>query len=245
MSAKQPLTTGQHDAFARTARERRVGLALAMFAAPWLIVVAETGRSIMNPTGKDDIDPAVALTIATDHTTLQRWSSFAALLGALLFIPAVLGVMRLVRTGAARLGLVAGVLTAAGYICYFGLVLQGAFTATAMATTGGSSAQNVQVLQATMDDPLGTGWVGPAFALGNIVGTFLLGLALVRARTAGRWAGYGLIAWSVLHVLSFSPYVEVAGAVAQALGFAVAALALLHEHRPAIHETPAYELLRE
>jgi hypothetical protein len=96
-----------------------------------------------------------------------------------------------------------------------------------------------------MDDPLGTGWVGPAFVLGNIVGTFLLGLALIRARTAGRWAGYGLIAWSVLHVLSFSPWVEVAGATAQALGLGVAALALLREGRHAEEQAQPYELLRK
>jgi hypothetical protein len=244
MSTARPATTDQSDPLARTARTRRVGLALAMFAAPWFVVVAETGHSLANPQGKDDIDPAVALAIATDHTTLQRWASLAALIGALLLVPAVMGVMRLVRTRAARLGLVAGVLTVTGYICYFALVLQGAFTETAMATTGGSTSQNVHVLQAVMDDPLGAGWVGPVFVLGNIVGTFLLGLALIRARTAGRWAGYGLIAWSVLHVLAFSPWVEVAGAVAQAVGLAVAAAALLRDGREVVEGPQPYELLR-
>jgi hypothetical protein len=240
----QPEATTLSDPFARTARTRRVGLALAMFVAPWLIVVSETGHSIANPQGKDDIDPAVALAVANDHATLQHWSSFAALVGALLLVPAVLGVMRLVRTRAAWLGLIAGVLTATGYICYFGLVLQGAFAETAMATVEGSASHNVAVLQAMMNDPLGTGWVGPVFVLGNVVGTFLLGLALIRARTAGRWAGYGLIAWSVLHVLSFSPWVEVAGATAQALGLAVAASALLRKDRPVEEHRQPYELLR-
>jgi hypothetical protein len=137
------------------------------------------------------------------------------------------------------------VLTAAGYICYFALVLQGAFTETAMDTVGGSTSQNVDVLHTMMDDPLGAGWVGPAFVLGNIVGTFLLGLALIRARTAGRWAGYGLITWSVLHVLSFSPWVEVAGALAQALGLAVAAVALLRQGRQVVERPQPYELLRK
>jgi hypothetical protein len=113
-----------------------------------------------------------------------------------------------------------------------------------MATVGGRTAHNVDVLQAMMDDPLSVGWVGPAFVLGNILGTFLLGLALIRARTAGRWAGFGLMAWSVLHVLSFSPYVEVVGAVAQALGLAVAAAALLREGRVEVGEPQPYELVR-
>jgi hypothetical protein len=153
--------------------------------------------------------------------------------------------MRLVRTRAPRLGLVAGVLTAAGYICYFGLVLQGAFTETAMAKVGGSADQNVAVLRAVMEDPLGVRWVGPLFVLGNIVGTFLLGLSLLRARVAGRWAGYGLMAWSVLHLLSFSPWVEVAGATAQASALAVAASALLREGAHVEDGPAAYELLRK
>jgi hypothetical protein len=240
----QSETTAWSEPLERTSKARRVGLALAMFAAPWFIVLSETGHSIANPRGKNDIDPAVALAIAQDHPSMLRWSSFAALVGALLLVPAVMGVMRLVRIHAAWLGLVAGVLTAAGYICYFGLVLQGAFTEAAMAAVGGSAGQNVAVLRAAMDDPLGTGWVGPAFVLGNIVGTFLLGLALIRARTAGRWAGYGLLAWSVLHVLSFSPWVEVAGATAQALGFAAAAVALLRSGRHLEEQSVPYELLR-
>lgn len=245
MSSVQAEITDVYDPLVRTAKARRRGLALAMFTAPWLIVLAEAGHSLASPHGGDDIDPAVALAIATDHTTLQRWSSCAALVGAMLLVPAVIGVMQLVRVGAARLGLIAGVLTAGGYICYFGLVLQGAFTETAMATTGGSIGQNVGVLQAAMDDPLGVGWVGPAFVLGNIVGTFLLGLALLRANTTGRWAGYGLIAWSVLHVLAFSPWVEVVGASAQALGLAVAAAALLREGRGTVKGPEPYELLRK
>jgi hypothetical protein len=244
MSNAQLDVIGQSDPFARTEKMRRLALASAMVVAPWFIVLAETGHSIANPHGKDDIDPAVALGIAAEHTALQRWASFVALLGAMLLVPAVMGVMRLVRTRAARLGLVAGVLTAAGYICYFALVLQGAFTETAMATAGGSTGQDVDVLRAVMDDPLGAGWVGPLFVLGNIVGTFLLGLALIRARTAGRWAGYGLIGWSVLHVLAFSPWVEVVGATAQALGLAAAGMALLGGHRRGLQEPQPYELLR-
>jgi hypothetical protein len=244
MSTVAVDVNNNEDPFARTEKARRWGLALAMLTAPWLIVIAETGHALGNPHGADDLDPAVALTLARDHTTMQRWSSLAAMVGALLLVPAVLGVMRLVRTRAARLGLVAGVLTAAGYICYFALVLQGAFTETAMATVGGPAGHDADILQAVMDDPLGAGWVGPLFVLGNIVGTFLLGLALVRARTAGRWAGYGLIAWAVLHVLSFSPFVEVTAAAAQAVGMAIAAAALLRSAEPRAAEPQPYELLR-
>jgi hypothetical protein len=230
----------QLDPFARTARTRLIGLAAAMIVAPWLQVAAETAHSVMTLHG-DDLEPSGDLALASEHLTLDRWASLAALLGALLLVPAVLGVMRLVRTGAARLGLVGGVLTAAAYICYFAMVFQG-FTTDAMVRVGGSTSQHEKVLQAVLHEPL-TLWVYLLFVLGNVVGTFLLGLALVRARTAGRIAGYGLMAWPVLHLVGF-PFAETVGATAQAVGFALAARALLRQSARTDASPRAYELLR-
>jgi hypothetical protein len=148
-----------------------------------------------------------------------------------------------VRVRAARLGLVAGVLMIAAYICYVAMVFQG-YTVDAMVQAGGSTAQNIDVLQATLDEPLVL-WVYLFFVLGNFVGTFLMGLALIRARTVSRFAGYGLIGWSVLHVFSF-PFSEVAGGVTQAVGFALVAGVLLRESRDSTMVAGAkpYELLR-
>ncbi len=232
------------DPFERTARTRQVGLALAMIVAPWLIVLGETAHALINTRGKDDIDPSVALALTSDHVTAMRWASVATMIGAILLVPAVLGVMRLVRARAARLGLVGGVLTALGYICYFALVFQGSGTQVAMVDVGGPRAHDVDVLQQFMDQPM-TLWVGPVFVLGNLVGTFLLGLALLRARTAGRLAGYALMVWPVLHVLSFSPWVEVVAAVAQAIALALAAAALLRRSEAAPSAPQPYELLRK
>lgn len=231
----------ESDALARTAGLRRAGLAAAMLVAPWCIVAAETAHALTTLDGVDDLEPSGDLAVATAHLTAVRWASLAALLGALLLVPAVLGVMRLVRTGAARLGLVGGVLTAAGYICYFAMVFQG-FTTAAMVATGGSTSQNIAVLQAVLDEPL-TLWVYLLFVLGNVLGTFLLALALVRARTAGRIAGYLLMGWPVIHVIAF-PFSDVVGAVAQAVGFALAARALLRRQAPAPASPAPYELLR-
>jgi hypothetical protein len=231
------------DPFARTSSTRRVGLALTMLVAPWFIVVAETVHAIVSPGGADDLDPAASLAMTADHPTLTAWGGLAGMLGALLLVPAVLGVMRLVRTGAARLGLVGGVLTAAGYVAYFALLFNGVGTEQAMVSVGGSMRQNVDVLDEFMSQPW-TVWVGPLFVLGNIVGTFLLGLALIRARTAGRLAGYGLVAWPVLHVVSFNPLFEVVGATLQAGGFVLAAMALLGVARSAGTAPEPYELLR-
>ena len=233
-------TTAESTPDARTATTRRVGLAVAMFLAPWLIVAAELGNAVMTLRGGNDLEPSDDLALAGAHLTLNRWASLAALAGALLLVPAVLGVMRLVRVRAARLGLIGGVLTAAAYVCYFAMVFQG-FTTAAMVKVGGSASQNVQVLQAVLDEPL-TRWVYLLFVLGNFLGTFLLGLALVRARTAGRLAGLGLMAWPVFHALGF-PFSDVIGAAAQAIGFGLAATALLRRRAPET-KPETYELLR-
>jgi hypothetical protein len=121
------------------------------------------------------------------------------------------------------------------------MVFQG-FTTDAMVRVGGSTSQYEKVLQAVLDEPL-TLWVYLLFVVGNVVGTFLLGLALVRTRTAGRIAGYGLMAWPVLHLIDF-PFAETIGATAQAVGFALAARALLRQSATANASPRAYELLR-
>jgi hypothetical protein len=201
-----------------------------MFVAPWFILIAETGHAVITRHGKNDLDPAVGLAVAADHLTLYRWASLAALLGALPFVPAILGVMRLVGPGPPG--------SASGRRAHqrgVHLLLRAGVQGVHDGGDGDRrrvDERDVDILQTFMDEPP-TLWVGPLFVLGNIVGTFLLGLALVRARTAGRLAGYAIMAWPVLHVLSFNPFVEVVGAVVQATGLAFAATALLRRRDPA------------
>jgi hypothetical protein len=241
MTTTEASPMDARDPLARTATARRVGLAVAMLLAPWFIVAAEVGHAAMTLHGGDDLEPSSDLALASEHLTVDRWASLAALVGAMLMVPAVLGIMRLVRVRAARLGVVGGVLTAAGYVCYFAMVFQG-FTTDAMVKAGGSTGQDIKVLQAVLDEPL-TLWVYLLFVLGTFVGTFLLGLALVRAQTAGVLAGFGLMAWPVFHLFDF-PFSDVIGATAQAIGFALAATAVLRWRDPAPAAPAPYELLR-
>lgn len=242
MATSSTVMSTDAQGLARTARTRQVGLALAMLIAPWFIVVANTGDSIMKLDGGDDTTPQGALDIAAAHLTVDRWMNFAALIGSLLLVPAVLGVMRVVRTGAARLGLIGGVLMIAGYICYFAIVFQGT-TTDAMAKLGPTTQQNIDVLQASLDEPLNI-WVYLLFVIGNFVGTFVLGLALVRSGGAPRLAGFGLIAWPICHLVGL-PFFEVAGAVAQATGLALTGAVLLRQEPAETAGRPApYELLR-
>jgi hypothetical protein len=242
MDTNTDTTTDPAPDPARTARTRQLGLAAALIVAPWFILLAEIANSISSMDGADDITARGSLEVAAAHPQLDRWGSLAALFGALLLVPAVIGAMKLVRLRAARLGLIGGVLMAAGYVCYFAAVFQG-FTTDALVKTGGSMSHNIAIVQATMDEPM-TIWVYIVFVIGNLLGTFLLGLALLRARTVPAWAAYGVMAWPVLHIIGL-PWFEVGGALLQAVGLLGVALALLR--RPAAEQVvPAesYELLR-
>ena len=203
----------------RTARVRRDGMAMALFIAPWGFVIANALYLWTTLHGGDDLTSRNALALAAAHPLADRLGILAAMLGSLLFVPAVLGAMRLVRVRAAWLGLIGGVLMIAAYICYLGLVFQ-SLTTNAMARQGGPVSAYVAVLDAVSNEPL-TAWVGPLFIFGNIVGTFLLGLALLRARAVPAWAAYAVMAWSVLHVVGIafgSEGFEVTGAILQGVG---------------------------
>jgi hypothetical protein len=209
----------------RTTQFRWVAPAIALFTAPWALALSNAASAWMTQdTGKDDMTAKGALELADAHPLLDKWAIFAAMVGCLLVIPAVLGTMRLVRYGAARVGLVGGIMMIAGYVCYFGLTFQ-SYATNALAQQGGISAGDVKVVELIEDQAF---FIIPAlvFVLGNIVGTFLLGLALIRAHAIPLWAGLCIIAWPVLHFAG-GTWGEVAGSVVEGVGLAVVGLRLL------------------
>jgi hypothetical protein len=212
----------------RTTRFRRIAQAAALFTAPWAFVLSNAGDAWMTRHGEENLTQKGALMVAAAHPDLDKWSIFAALVGCLLLVPAVLGAMNLVRYRAARLGLIGGVLMIAGYICYFGLCFQ-SYATIAMAQHGGASADHLAVLKLTQNQAF---YVLPAltFVLGNVVGTVILGVALMRAHVIPRWAGICIVVWPVLHFIGGS-WGEVAGAVLEAIGLAVVGLRVLHVSR--------------
>ncbi len=217
---------------APTAGLRRAGLAAALFLAPWGLVAANTSYAWATRNGGDDSTGAHALALVGAHPTLARVAAVAAMIGSLLMVPAAIGAMRLIGYRAARLGLVGGVLVAAGYICYFAVVT-GTFTTVAMVQRGGPLADYAAVLDASQQTAWTT-WVFLLFVLGNLVGTFLLGLGLLRSHAVPAWAAAAVMAWPPLHVTGLvagSEWFEVTGAILQAVGFAVVGARLLK--RPA------------
>ncbi|MEO6511081.1 MAG: hypothetical protein ABIO16_08835 [Nocardioides sp.] len=207
-----------------TSSRRRTAQATALVAAPLAFVVANLGSVLTTASGQDDTTARGALEISVAHPLADTLLTCVAMVGCLLLVPAALGAMSLMRETAPRLSLVSGSMMIVGYICYFGLCLQGLSTVE-LAQHGGVSAANIAV-QDVLTDTVPYVVVALTFVVGNIIGTFLLGLALLRSRSVPRWAAYAVLAWPVLHILG-GPWGEVAGAVLQAVGLAVVGRRLL------------------
>jgi hypothetical protein len=196
--------------------------------APWGFVIANGAYAWSTRNGGSDETGADALALAAAHPGLLRVAVVAAMAGSLLIVPAVLGAMRLIRSRAAWLGLIGGSLMIAGYICYLGINATG-FEQIAMAEHGGPLDAFAEVLDTGQQDPAGM-WIFLLFVAGNLIGTALLAVALLRSRAVPAWAALAVLAWPVLHVTGLvvgSEWFEVTGAVLQAIGFAVVAGAVL------------------
>jgi hypothetical protein len=216
----------------RAAGLRRTGLATALFTAPAGLLIVNTTYAWVTRDGGSDSTGADALALAAAHPSAFRYGTLVALIASLLMVAAALGTVRLIGDRAARLGFVGGTLVAAGYICYLAVNLS-TFTVLAMAERGGPLADYAAVLDASQSEPAGT-WVFLLFVVGNLIGTFLLGLALLRSRVVPVWAAAGILAWPPLHVLGLAigtEWPEVAGALVQAIGFGVVGVRLLRRDR--------------
>ncbi len=229
METSLPPSEPTSDASAPADPPRRsVPLALALLTGPWGFVVANGAYAWATRAGGGDSTGAEALALEAAHPGLMRLGSLAAMLASLLMVPVVLGVKRLLGGRSPRLGFVGTVLTGAGYMCYFAIVFSG-ITTSVMAERGGPLADYAAVIDSSQSDPSAI-WVFLLFVLGNLVGTLLLGLALVRSRAVPLWAGAAVIAWPVLHVIGLvvgSEWFEVTGATLEAVGLAVVGLRLL------------------
>jgi hypothetical protein len=206
---------------------RRVGSALAMVLAPWGFVITNACYAYAIRNGGSDGTGAEALALAAATSPLlMRVMLTAGMIGCLLLVPAVLGAFRLAPTS--RLVLIGGSAMIAGYLGYFA-VLHSNFIVLAMAARGGPIGDYAAVIDASQAEPW-SAWVFGLFVLGNLVGTVLFAVGLLRSRAVPVWAALGILAWPPLHVIGLALFgnevPQVIGAVLQAVGFAGCALAL-------------------
>ena len=115
-----------------------------------------------------------------------------------------------------------------GYICYFGVLLSNMMII-AMAEHGGPLGDYAAVIDASQSNG-STAWVFGLFVVGNLLGTLLLAIGLLRTRAVPVWAALLIMAWPPLHVTGLilgNELWEVTGAVLQAVGFAATAIVVL------------------
>ena len=207
-------------------RLRRLGGALALVLAPWGFVIANASYAWMIRNGGSDSTGAEALALAATGPDVLRLAIAAGMIGCLLIIPAVLTASS--RARRSRLAFVGGSLMIAGYVCYFGLLLSNMIII-AMAEHGGPLVGYAAVIDASQSD-LWTAWVFPIFIVGNLLGTLLFAIGLLRSRRVPAWAAILIMLWPPLHVIGLiigGEVLEVLGAVLQAIGFAGIATAVL------------------
>jgi hypothetical protein len=207
-------------------RVRRLSGAVALIVAPWGFVITNACYAWMIRNGGSDETGAGALALAAAGPRILRLCLVAGMIGCLLIIPAVLTALR--QAPRSRLAFVGGSLMIAGYVCYFGVLLSNMIII-AMAEHGGPLADFAAVIDAGQADG-STAWVFPIFIAGNLLGTLLFAIGLLRSRTVPIWAAVLIMLWPVLHISGLflgGEVLEVIGAVLQAIGFAGVAAAVL------------------
>jgi hypothetical protein len=214
--------TRQHAGFDRLA------LAVIMPIGPLAIAIV---RGIL-PYYTTDSNTTLAVQAAAHQGTenLVVWLTFIAMLT---LIPGVIAVGMLARRGAPRLGTIGLVVAFAGFMSLFWSTVAGSDNvALGAARIGISPALTGRLLDSMAAVPaigLGTN----LFVAGHILGLVLLGIALWRGRVLPSWAALLIAVSQVLHFI-FAVVVPVHALDGlawglTAVGFAVAALALVRE----------------
>ena len=180
-----------------------------------LYAVASTGNA--GDTGSG----AQSLQFYAAHADAMVVATLAALIGCLLAVPGLLAALRVIRPAKPRLGLWAVGLMIAGYVSYFGITMTG-FDALALARL---APQAGAVLDAAQSDPAAVPFF-LLFVAGNLVGTALLGVAVLLTRRLPWWAGALILGWPVGHlanILGGGEWFAVAGGALEVAGLCVLA----------------------
>ena len=182
-------------------------------------LVANATYSWATRDGGGDQTGADALELYSRQPEAMLVATVAALIGCLLIVPGALAAGRVLRPRSPRLTLAAVLVIVTGYVCYFGIVGTN-FVTLALAESGleaGAALDASQSYPAALPIFL-------LFVIGNMGGAILLAIAVFRSREVPVWAGVGILAWFVLHVVGLvagSEWFEVAGGVLQIAGLSM------------------------
>jgi hypothetical protein len=174
-------------------------------------------------------DSAGMVAAVEAHPGRQGAVLWLAYVGILTLVPGLIVAARICRDGAPRLTTWALALSVPGYLS-LGMFVGSDHLLWSASEAGLSGADSTALLDAghpSIDVALGV------FVLGHVVGTVLLGLALVRSRRVPAWAGWAVAVSQPLHfvatVVLGSPQVDFAAWSLTAIGMAVVAAAVVNE----------------
>lgn len=219
-------TTAALAADPTTGLRRTVGAITLPLAFACQLVCNVLYARAVDTSGLDDTgSSADSLTFYAMFPTEMIIATVFALAGSLLAIPGLLAALRLLRATRPRLALSAVTLMIAGYVCYFGIVTTN-FGTLALAVAGVDAGA---ALDAGQQHPAGL-WIFGLFVVGNLIGTLLLGLAVVLSRDLPWQAGALIIGWPVGHVVNIvvgNEWFAVTGGALQVIGLSLLALRAL------------------
>ncbi|MFN2616618.1 MAG: hypothetical protein ABR581_05770 [Thermoleophilaceae bacterium] len=187
---------------------RKMVAGLCMVAAPLLLLVSE----VLHPAEKTDTRDQLA--VITGH--LDRWyaAHLIAIVAIALLVPAVLGLMHMLREREVALGHLGGGLAMLGLLAITGIVAIEGFVGW-QAAAGGDRAQMVALFERLTGT---AGFVVPflVVAFGFMLGLTCLAVGLYRARVVPPWVALFLILSAVGFVVEFAAALNAFGIVGAA-----------------------------
>lgn len=199
---------------------KRTGTALAMILGPFLLAVGFFIHPLDKSTG------AAELQMIVDNIGRWNLAHLLLLVGAVFFIPAVLGLMQLLRERGAWFGLIGGWLAGIGVVFFGALIGVDALATSALADLPAAQrAALAPAVQAFLD-------MRGASVAGNvgfllIVGIIVLAIGLFVTRAVPRWASAAIVIGSLLEFgfsSSSTQLVGTAGTVVVFFGMAAIGL---------------------
>jgi hypothetical protein len=170
--------------------------ALTMIAVPiaWLL------SAIVAP--QLDSDEGAQLAIVAQHADRWYWFALLTLVGSMLLVPALLGVIGLVRDRAPRAAYVGGTLALLGTLV---TIVDSAeqLVIWQMGARGADHAQMTALLT-RLDHAAGLATIFTIGGLAVLVGTVVLAVGLVRARVAPIWAAACLPIATIVNIVGFT-----------------------------------------
>lgn len=178
------------------AQFRRLASVFCLIAAPAVIV----GAFVIAPFGNDENGKEIVSAVAAN-----RWAytvvPVALTVGILLLIPAVVTAIGLAAARAPYLGYIGGGMAIAGYVALLS-TFAGPQAALALSAAGVPPHQAAAVVDKLLTGSVVLNVLSVVFVVGHILGTTLLGVALIRARVVAIWAGALVAASQPIHLVA-------------------------------------------